>query len=148
LSLAYLDLDHFKEINDRYGHPIGDKILAAIAKRIHDQLRADDLFARYGGEEFVLLLPGIDTTGAQKILVRICDGISALEHKLEDGNTLTVTLSAGIATFPGQGIHSPSELMRASDHALYEAKQGGRNRVVLADVPVKPSAGGRIDSPL
>ncbi|ERJ18607.1 signal transduction protein [Salinisphaera shabanensis E1L3A] len=148
LSLAYLDLDHFKEINDRYGHPIGDKILAAIAKRIHDQLRADDLFARYGGEEFVLLLPGIDTTGAQKILVRICDGISALEHKLEDGNTLTVTLSAGIATFPGQGIHSPNELMQASDHALYEAKQGGRNRVVLADVAVKSSTEGRIDRPL
>ncbi|MES1939937.1 signal transduction protein [Salinisphaera sp. T5B8] len=140
LSLAYLDLDHFKAINDRHGHPCGDNILSAIAKSIHDQLRQDDLFARYGGEEFVLLLPGIDKASAHKILLRICKGVARLQHRLDDGEVLTVTLSAGIATFPGNDIDTPDQLMRAADQSLYKAKQNGRNRVVCADSAAESDA--------
>ena len=140
LSLAYLDLDHFKAVNDRHGHPVGDRILAAIAKSIQKQLRENDLFARYGGEEFVLLLPGMDQPGAKKILVRLCDGIAELAHPLDNGESLTVTLSAVIATFPGDGIHSSRQLMQAADEALYAAKQRGRNRVVLADATTRKSS--------
>ena len=117
-----------------------DRILAAIAKSIQKQLRENDLFARYGGEEFVLLLPGMDQPGAKKILVRLCDGIAELAHPLDNGESLTVTLSAGIATFPGDGIHSSRQLMQAADEALYAAKQRGRNRVVLADATTRKSS--------
>jgi diguanylate cyclase (GGDEF)-like protein len=134
LSLAYVDLDHFKAINDRYGHPIGDKILAKVAAEVQTQLRQDDLFARYGGEEFVLLLPTIGPQAASKILGRICDAIANLEHPLESGEVLRVTLSAGIASYPKgpKKYETPEALMQAADQALYEAKQRGRNRVVSA----------------
>lgn len=134
LSLAYLDLDHFKAINDRHGHPVGDVILCTVADEIQSQLRQDDLFARYGGEEFVLLLPGIGPEAARKILGRICRAVANLEHRLDDGTVLRITLSAGIASYPKGLIpyETAEALMRAADQALYEAKQRGRNRVVSA----------------
>ena len=134
LSLAYLDLDHFKTINDQHGHPVGDEILVKVAERVQRQLRQDDLFARYGGEEFVLLLPAIGPKAAQKILDRIRDGIEKLEHRLGSGEVLSVTLSAGIASYPlgPRKYETPEALMQAADDALYRAKQKGRNRVVSA----------------
>lgn len=134
LSLAYLDLDHFKAINDGYGHPVGDEILARIATHIQGQIRREDLLARYGGEEFVLLLPAIGPAAAQTILDRICKAVENLAHPLADGEELKVTLSAGIASYPGrpQRYETPGMLMQAADDALYRAKREGRNRAVSA----------------
>lgn len=134
LSLAYLDLDHFKAINDKHGHPIGDDILKRVATEIQTQLRQDDLFARYGGEEFVLLLPAIGPEAAEKILGRIRTAVADLDHGLPSGRVLKVTLSAGVASYPRgpRKYESPEMLMEAADQALYQAKQNGRNRVVLA----------------
>jgi diguanylate cyclase (GGDEF)-like protein len=135
LSLAYLDLDHFKTINDRYGHLIGDTVLYTVARHIQARLRQNDLLARYGGEEFVVLMPGIDRAAAYTIVGRIRSAVEALEHPLETGDTVQVTLSVGVATFGegGQRMETPSELVHAADRALYQAKRQGRNRVVQAD---------------
>jgi diguanylate cyclase (GGDEF)-like protein len=134
LSLAYLDLDHFKTINDEHGHPVGDEILTRVAAEIQTQLRQDDLFARYGGEEFVLLLPAIGPEAAEKILGRIRAAVENLHHHLPSGRNLKVTLSAGVASYPRgpRKYESPEILMQAADQALYQAKQSGRNSVVSA----------------
>jgi diguanylate cyclase (GGDEF)-like protein len=134
LSLAYLDLDHFKTINDEHGHPVGDEILTRVAAEIQTQLRQDDLFARYGGEEFVLLLPAIGPEAAEKILGRIRAAVENLDHHLPSGRNLKVTLSAGVASYPRgpRKYESPEILMQAADQALYQAKQSGRNSVVSA----------------
>jgi diguanylate cyclase (GGDEF)-like protein len=134
LSLAYLDLDHFKSINDRYGHLIGDTVLFTVARHIQARLRQHDLLARYGGEEFVVLMPGVDRAAAYAIVDRIRAAVEALEHPLETGDTVQVTLSVGVATYGDgeQRLETPIELVNAADRALYQAKRQGRNRVVPA----------------
>jgi diguanylate cyclase (GGDEF)-like protein/PAS domain S-box-containing protein len=119
LSVAMLDLDHFKAYNDRNGHLAGDRLLRAAAAVWSASLRATDALARWGGEEFALLLPGCDTAGATALIER-------LRGTLPDG----VTFSAGVVTSPGG--EDPRALMDAADRALYQAKAGGRDRVVAA----------------
>lgn len=135
LSLAYLDLDHFKSVNDRHGHHVGDKILMTMASHIQSQLRRDDLLARYGGEEFVLLMPGIDHTAAVTVVERIRAAAEAFAHELDNGQTLQVTLSAGVASYTGgqNAMQKPADLLRAADDALYSAKRQGRNRILVAE---------------
>ncbi len=135
LSLGILDLDHFKTINDRYGHQAGDVVLAGVAKAIASRLRGEDFLARYGGEEFAVLLPDSDLELARRIMERIRAHIETEEYAVAPDEVIRVTLSAGIATYIGgtQCSDTPEGLIRAADCALYLAKRQGRNRVEAAE---------------
>ena len=128
LSLAMLDLDHFKRINDNYGHLAGDKVLKIIATVLRKRLRGSDFIARFGGEEFVLLLPATPPAVGAKLLETLRAAIEACPFHFK-GERVTITISMGLATFRA-GVHSDLVLKRA-DQALYRAKNAGRNRVEL-----------------
>ena len=128
LSLIIVDIDYFKNVNDTYGHQNGDIVLATVANLAQSQLRVYDSAARYGGEEFVLVIPGTSLPDAVMVAERLRQTV--LEYSfptpMED---MTVTVSAGVATFPSLHIDSVDSLFRQADEALYRAKQNGRNRV-------------------
>ncbi len=128
LSLAMLDLDHFKRINDNYGHLAGDKVLKIIATVLRKRLRGSDFIARFGGEEFVLLLPATPPALGAKLLETLRAAIEACPFHFK-GERVTITISMGLASFKA-GEHSDLVLKRA-DQALYRAKNAGRNRVEL-----------------
>jgi diguanylate cyclase len=128
LSLAMLDLDHFKRINDNYGHLAGDKVLKIIATVLRKRLRGSDFIARFGGEEFVLLLPATPPAVGAKLLETLRAAIEACPFHFK-GERVTITISMGLATFRA-GEHSDLVLKRA-DQALYRAKNAGRNRIEL-----------------
>lgn len=128
LSLAMLDLDHFKRINDNYGHLAGDKVLKIIATVLRKRLRGSDFIARFGGEEFVLLMPATPPALGAKLLETLRAAIEACPFHFK-GERVTITISMGLATFRA-GEHSDLVLKRA-DQALYRAKNAGRNRVEL-----------------
>jgi diguanylate cyclase (GGDEF)-like protein len=128
LSVALLDLDHFKQINDDFGHERGDDALAALAALLRTELRASDFAGRSGGEEFVFFLPDTVTHDALAIADKIRRGVQKLRI---DGIDRGITASIGVATFPGDAA-SPEALMRAADRALYAAKKNGRDRVEVA----------------
>ncbi|MGY2441515.1 diguanylate cyclase [Pseudomonas sp. SDO52101_S400] len=128
LSLAMLDLDHFKRINDNYGHLAGDKVLKIIATVLRKRLRGSDFIARFGGEEFVLLLPATTPAVGAKLLETLRAAIEACPFHFK-GERVTITISMGLASFRS-GEHSDLVLKRA-DQALYRAKNAGRNRVEL-----------------
>jgi diguanylate cyclase (GGDEF)-like protein len=130
LSLLAIDVDHFKRINDGFGHPAGDAVLRIVAARLAKQCRSTDIVARYGGEEFAVLAPG---AGPDR-LARIAEAVrySMTEPMpIGDGREVIVTVSIGTATVPTDA-GSPEEVIRLADAALYAAKEGGRNRVVAA----------------
>ena len=131
LSLVVLDLDHFKAINDRYGHPAGDEVLWQFGRILMRNSRDTDLVARYGGEEFLILLPKTAGPPAFKRAERIRR--STAEHRFDLGELdVQITSSQGIATYPTNSrIFDPDDLVRLADRALYEAKDAGRNRTVL-----------------
>ncbi len=126
-GLLLLDLDHFKIINDRFGHATGDRVLAAIGKRLAEQVRGRDTIGRWGGEEFLCLLPKVDRTQAAEIAERVRTGIAAapVEHARRQ---IRVTASIGAVAFPDDG-DDPDTLLAKADSALYEAKRSGRNAV-------------------
>ncbi|MES2740112.1 MAG: sensor domain-containing diguanylate cyclase [Pseudomonadota bacterium] len=127
LSLLAIDLDHFKRINDTFGHPVGDEVLARTAKVIRSSVRENDLAARFGGEEFTVILPGTTAQQATVVAEKIRAAIETARW-----THAPVTASIGLATLtPVQGGSAPS-LMQHADRALYEAKHAGRNRVVGA----------------
>jgi len=130
LGLAILDLDHFKKLNDTYGHPAGDAALRSLARLLNQHLRKGDQAARYGGEEFVVILPGSDEERSLGAAERLR---SALEkHRFVfEGARIPLTASLGVAVWPADG-KEPEALLSASDRALYAAKEAGRNRVVAA----------------
>lgn len=137
LCCLMLDVDHFKQINDRYGHPVGDIVLRDIAGRIKNQLRTSDLAVRFGGEEFVVFL--IHTTEKEAVIVaeRIRSCVAATPFCTQEGHSLRVTLSGGIAELlPGDRPSDPVTLgdamLHRADAALYRAKAGGRNQIVCA----------------
>ncbi len=136
LSLLILDIDHFKRVNDTYGHPQGDAVLRAIGGILAAESRAIDTSARYGGEEFVLALPETDSQGALEVAERIRARIEAEPIPVlgdDDGErALSVTASFGVATIP-DGAADAQTLIAAADAALYIAKRAGRNRVELAE---------------
>jgi len=138
LSCLYIDIDHFKQINDRFGHQHGDDILREVAARIKSELRLSDAFGRFGGEEFIVLLIDTPPTGAQNVAERIRDGIANKSFSLGTGQTCSVTVSIGVATLttPQQsqtlGVIAQDFIGRA-DLALYRAKNDGRNRIVSID---------------
>jgi diguanylate cyclase (GGDEF)-like protein len=129
-ALLLMDIDHFKKLNDTYGHPAGDAALRNTATSLVQLLRKGDQAARYGGEEFAVILPGTDAAGAAQLAERVRGGIEKA-RLVFDGARLEVTVSVGIAVWPADGRESDT-LLAASDRALYAAKQGGRNRVVAA----------------
>jgi diguanylate cyclase (GGDEF)-like protein len=134
-GLLMLDLDHFKAINDRLGHPAGDEVLRQVARSLLRAVRVGDSAYRYGGEEFVILLPEADPVIARAVGERVRQGIEALNISVGEDRTVGLTASIGIATYPDNGA-SIQELVAAADAALYAAKRGGRNRV--SDAPRQP----------
>ncbi len=131
LSIVLLDLDHFKKVNDTHGHAAGDDVLRAAAAVLKAACRDVDLAARIGGEELALLLPETDSGGAEIVAERVREEIEAGRHRSPDGVQFRVTASIGVASSRG-GDESGKDLLQASDEALYAAKDGGRNRVVIA----------------
>ncbi len=127
-GVLMLDLDHFKRVNDEWGHPVGDEVLRRVAGSLLRSIRAVDSAYRYGGEEFALLLPEIDLSGARIVAERVRQTIQQLEMPVAGERTLNITVSIGIAICPENG-RSVQELVAAADAALYEAKRAGRNRV-------------------
>jgi diguanylate cyclase (GGDEF)-like protein len=130
LSCVMVDLDHFKPVNDRFGHDAGDEVLKQTARKLADTLREVDLAARYGGEEFVILLPHTQKTEAAIVAERILELVRAQRFEFS-GETLSVTASFGIADTADVSEGKAEELVRLADVALYRAKDGGRNRVVV-----------------
>jgi diguanylate cyclase (GGDEF)-like protein len=130
MSVILCDLDHFKRINDTYGHPAGDAALVAVAGVLKQLRRADDLCCRYGGEEFVLLMEGTHGEDALAVAERLRYSVEALDFKA-DGQRVPLTLSAGVASFPDLYVKTAAELILFADEALYEAKRRGRNRCLL-----------------
>jgi diguanylate cyclase (GGDEF)-like protein len=139
LGLVILDLDHFKKLNDTYGHPAGDAALRSLARLLNQHLRKGDQAARYGGEEFVVILPGSDEERSMGAAERLR---SALEkHRFVfEGARIPLSASLGVAIWPADG-KEPEALLSASDRALYAAKQTGRNRVVAASAVPPPATG-------
>lgn len=129
LSLIMTDVDHFKKVNDTYGHTVGDEVLISVAKALTGRLRPRDLIARYGGEEFVLVLPETDGPGAEVVAERIRQKIEQTSHSVGSGPGLVVTMSFGCATFHPDPFFNAEALLKAADQALYTAKRTGRNRV-------------------
>lgn len=131
LSLALLDIDFFKQINDTQGHKAGDLMLQAIASILTTHTRTGDAVCRYGGEEFIIILPGASPAAAQQRMNELCVRISALSVPYQRA-TMSTTISIGLAGFPQHG-RTEDALLHAADEALYRAKNGGRNRVVALD---------------
>jgi len=138
LSCLFIDIDHFKTINDTYGHQSGDECLRVVAHHIRELLRKTDVFARYGGEEFVALMPEANMEHARQTAERIREGIAGIGIKAENGAVFQATLSIGVAShhFIEKGVINlqglGENLLSLADHAMYEAKRSGRNKVCLA----------------
>ena len=131
VAAMIFDIDHFKLVNDQHGHRAGDLLLQKLGRRMQAAVRADDIACRYGGEEFVIILPGADLDAAIA-RAEIIRGAFAEGSRLHEGRGKAVTLSVGIALFPPHGM-TRDELLDAADAALYEAKDGGRNRICVAE---------------
>lgn len=131
VAAMMLDLDHFKSVNDRHGHAAGDAVLAAFAQRMQTHLREDGLFGRFGGEEFAVLLPGVEADAALAVGERL-RLIASEPVLLDDGRTLDVTVSVGVAVSSGSDAGRLEDLLHQADNALYRAKAMGRNRVIAA----------------
>ncbi len=128
LCLVMLDIDHFKKINDTYGHQNGDVVLSAIAEETLAGLRCYDVAARFGGEEFVLVLPGTQLAGGVDVAERLRQQVQAISFT-PPLDKLKVTVSLGVAFYPAAEINDTDSLIKKADEALYLAKQNGRNRV-------------------
>ncbi len=129
LSVVMIDVDHFKRINDRWGHIAGDEVLRKVTQVLKQGIRTEDILGRYGGEEFLLLLPHTGLEGANVIAGRLVESVR--ETKLDCVDRVTV--SAGLATFPVHEDQDAGELLRKADRALYDAKSKGRNRICIYD---------------
>jgi diguanylate cyclase (GGDEF)-like protein len=132
LSLILCDIDHFKSVNDTYGHPMGDVVLKGVAATIAREARTTDIVARYGGEEFAVVMPETDAAGAMVIAERIRERIGKRVFETEQG-PLKVTMSLGVATFP-EDAQRKAELIERADACLYHAKRHGRNQCVAASM--------------
>ncbi len=134
LALLMIDLDHFKRINDTYGHRKGDQALRAVADHIAEEIRQGDIFARIGGEEFCLLLPDTDAAGARHVANKLCRALNRILLNPADPAT-QLTASIGVASGTPQAGSSWNQLFDSADRRLYLAKSGGRNRVIDCDPP-------------
>jgi two-component system cell cycle response regulator len=130
LTLVLFDIDHFKNVNDTFGHPAGDYILSELSNLMSSSLRAEDVFARYGGEEFAIICRGSDAAQGQIVGERLRKAVEASTFTFE-GQSIPITISVGLAALPDPAITDSSELIRAADAALYTSKRSGRNRMTL-----------------
>lgn len=140
LAVGYMDLDHFKNVNDSWGHEVGDLLLVEVAQRLKDELRADDSISRFGGDEFAILLADVqDVTRLDELLHRLLERIAS--PYLIAGHTLNISMSLGITLYPDDDADADL-LLRHADEALYEAKKGGRNgyRQYVGHAPSRPLA--------
>ena len=134
ISFLMLDIDHFKKVNDQYGHPVGDLVLMDLVKHCHEQLRAIDIFGRVGGEEFFVVLPESDEAEARLVAERLRSAVASNPIQLSQ-DKVSITISLGVATYnPGLRVNSDplvilKEFYKMSDDAMYRAKSAGRNRV-------------------
>jgi diguanylate cyclase (GGDEF)-like protein len=132
IACVMCDIDHFKKVNDTYGHAAGDETLKQFAEILRDEAREIDRVGRYGGEEFLLLLPGTVLDSAVTFAERVRQRVE--EHTFSfEGGTLKRTVSLGVASWPHPRIKGREEMLKAADDALYVAKEMGRNRVVRFD---------------
>jgi diguanylate cyclase (GGDEF)-like protein len=122
------DIDHFKKVNDTYGHPTGDAVLKRVAAILKASARKIDIVARYGGEEFALVLEGTDRAGARQLAERIREEVSAQTFESSKG-PFKATLSLGVSVYPDDGKAKP-DIISCADKALYAAKHAGRNRTI------------------
>jgi diguanylate cyclase (GGDEF)-like protein len=132
LTVGMADLDHFKEINDRYGHLAGDTLLKQVAQELAGGLRSTDAVGRYGGEEFLIVLPETDLAGARVVADKLRRLVEAVAAPMADGEEVSVTISIGLASRADVGVPkeaTPRDLLEHADRALYRAKEEGRNRV-------------------
>ena len=130
LSIIMLDLDHFKSVNDAFGHLRGDQVLISFAQRLRNAIRKSDLIYRYGGDEFLLLLPNTSKVQGSALAERLLEAIR--EEPFEGDPPITLTLSLGVASFPDDG-HTPETLFEKADQRHYSAKRHGRDRAVDVD---------------
>ena len=132
LSLLMLDVDHFKKVNDAYGHQMGDEVLVEVAALLKRYCRSNDVAARYGGEEFILILPETKLSGAVQIAERIRQELAG--HVFRQGAVeFRVTISCGVAEFERERLCTATQLIKCADFALYEAKKSGRNRIIVGN---------------
>lgn len=136
LALILVDLDHFKNVNDNFGHQVGDEVLAAMAGCVKAAVRETDFVARYGGEEFAVLLPKTHLAGALTVAERI---VAEMQHLKAGPAGLKVTASFGVSGFPGRSVNTSEQLVRTADEALYRAKREGRNKISLFQAPALAS---------
>lgn len=129
LSLAIFDIDHFKEVNDTYGHLVGDAVLRELSRRVKAVVRKDEVFARYGGEEFVVVLPEATLKEARGFAERIRKLVECTPMVADSDTPIPVTISIGIAQTSGERPMTPEDLICEADRKLYEAKRSGRNCV-------------------
>jgi two-component system, cell cycle response regulator len=130
LAVALFDIDHFKAINDRFGHVAGDRALCEVSRRVRALVRTEEILARYGGEEFVVILSESDRASGRAFGERLRAAIAA-EPFVFDGKPHRVTVSVGVSTTEGRDLCTPDDLLRRADELMYTSKQGGRNRVTV-----------------
>jgi diguanylate cyclase (GGDEF)-like protein len=131
LAISILDIDHFKKVNDTYGHVAGDQVLRSVAARLRAHIRHPDTIGRYGGEEFLIVLPNSELQAAAEQASRLCQQIRDLQIDLND-QVVSVTISVGVAQFQIES-ETWEQLLHRADEALYRAKELGRNRWALAE---------------
>jgi diguanylate cyclase (GGDEF)-like protein len=130
LALVLFDIDHFKQVNDTFGHQAGDHVLSEISKLLSGALRAEDVFARYGGEEFAVICRGNDEIQAQVVGERLRKAVEG--HRfVHEGRPIPVTISVGIAVLPNPAVKDATDIVSFADQALYKSKNAGRNRVTI-----------------
>ena len=139
VGVLMMDLDHFKSVNDEYGHDAGDAVLRAVAAQIQKEVRVEDIACRMGGEEFVLIMPGISQEHLEKRAAQMVRTFPELRITHNGRQLKPVTVSMGLATFPQHGADAES-LLRAADTALYASKHAGRNRYSVSEPPMQPAA--------
>lgn len=141
--VAIIDIDHFKRVNDTHGHAVGDDVLKQLGRLMSNHVRESDSFGRFGGEEFLWIVPATNLMQAVEAAERLCRCASKLCFTDEDGAQFSVTLSIGLAQNDSEHRLRNDALLRHADDALYDAKEGGRNRVIAAPVPMylEPIAG-------
>jgi len=139
-GLMLVDLDHFKSVNDRFGHQAGDAVLVELARRLTDATREVDVVTRFGGEEFALILPKTPVQGTMRLAAKVRE-VVANEPFVAGNASIPVTVSVGAAAYPDHGLSGP-DLLAAADGALYRAKENGRNRVEEAEPGGRPAPRG------